>query len=180
MLACESLAKFVSHSSAERVTVEWCEPVGLLQSKSYPVLGTSVDSMCILAVHRDGETERHVVAVDAKTRTSHRTVSQAQSIRRTYGAWVEVTVEESERFTAVIPEATYRTQVIHHCLVTGAASCLFVVGSCDDYLYAALVGVSREVRREYLARLERAMRFFAMFRQNPLRVPRVVLQGDLG
>lgn len=108
--------------------VSFLRQLGLVAQTTDPTMACSPDAVCTLM----GERRRNFAAVEVKTMTAVKKISEAKSISRKFGQIVIIdnigrSADSGKLFQSLISNADYRAQCIHHAFVLRANFVIFVV-----------------------------------------------------
>ena len=121
---------------AERLAVVDVIKVGLVESKNYPRIGSSVDCLALVDVicTTTGRVRREVACVEIKTKGATRTIANQQSkittetVKRS--EWVSVLLDDTtthSNYQRCVDDSSHRVQCLHHAATTGRQLCIYVV-----------------------------------------------------
>jgi hypothetical protein len=119
---------------------------GLLANRSVQFAFTSPDAVCALG--KNGEFFG-LCAVEIKTHSSLDTINVLNARIFEYGIFQECAAGSPE-FQSFVPNAEYRTQIVHHATVLGVERCCIAFTTASDIMQIIIVSVSTEQRAIWL------------------------------
>jgi hypothetical protein len=158
-----NLKPFISSYSGG-LKLLWQREYGLLVNRKVPFAADSPDGVgALIQKSTDGADDFFgLVALEFKTNTSLDTITKLRARVEKLGAWVKCHAG-AETMREAIPNASYRTQVVHHAAVLGVSHTLLVYASPTRIEQAVLIEVTSTQRKSWLAYLEELQKSYMQF-----------------
>ena len=142
----------------EHIVVVKVTHVGLLESKKYERVGTSVDAIVLLQVTKAGGQScvYEMACVEIKTKTSPATIAEQErkimsSEVETYEYLAITTSEESAKaFQNCVDVVDHRCQTLHHAATLGVRKTIYIVAAWKRIIRAVVLDFDEGVRDNYM------------------------------
>jgi hypothetical protein len=133
------------------------QPVGLLESKAFERVGTSVDAIVLLEVvkhngHVYDTVLYEMACVETKTKTSAKTIAEQESKLAANEVFnykvinINGTDESSVEFKNYVDVPDHRGQTLHHAATLGVRKTIYVVATWKRIIRVAVLDFEEEVR----------------------------------
>lgn len=174
--------RYLRRYSGETFSIQCLRHYGLVARRDSPFAATSPDGVVALCSRSSsGMRFSELAALEVKTSTTSATGALLFARSREQGRFVECTAG-SVAFKKYVPNASYRTQIVHHAVVLGLNKTLVVyIRSGVAIEQMVLVSVTREDQktwRDFLKALETRYMGFAFAPNASLEMPRLGLDGS--
>jgi hypothetical protein len=141
----ENLASFIDKYSQGKFQIQELSTHGIMVPERSEYIGTSVDALV-----RFGS--RDVVPVEIKTRVADTSLQALELLIDRFGRFMvccHVNAQNSSTFSEVIPIKSDRCQILHHAVVIGVSTVLYVEATTHEIQRCVLVSFSDELISEY-------------------------------
>jgi hypothetical protein len=137
---------FRKHSQYKIIEIQ---EYGLLANRCVPFVATSPDAVCTLLKKDDVNSVSGLCVVEIKTISGPLALSDLTNRVHEHGKFLECTAGSSE-FKCLVPNAAYRSQIVHHASVMGIEHCCIVFTSTLCIEQVIMVRVTSEQRADWL------------------------------